>query len=260
MPRAPAAGNTGGGPRQSREPDLHTAIPPLLLTRPHPASERFAAGWRARAGGDARAVISPVTEIVALPLPAGIGAGRIYLFSSENGVAAAGRAPAGARAWCVGARTAAAARAAGFAARAAGGTADALVAAVMASGERGPYLHLRGRRSRGEVAARLAAAGLDCREAVAYDQRPLPLSDEARALLAAPGRVLVPLFSPDSARRLGAALSGVPVAAALLVAAMSPAVAAAWTHPATSRVLRATRPTAAAMTEALLALGAGEPP
>jgi uroporphyrinogen-III synthase len=127
---------------------------------------------------------------------------------------------------------------------------------VIASGERGPFLHARGREARGEVAARLRAAGIGCVEAVVYDQVALPLSAEAQALLAGDAPVLVPLFSPMSAARLAAALAGIPLRAPLLVAAMSPAVSAAWTGPAPLGLAVARRPDAPAMLDALKGLTA----
>lgn len=236
-----------------------TLPPPLLLTRPAEASARFAALWRARMGPEAPVVVAPVTEIAILPAP-DPAPGTVLVFTSENAVRAV--APVAgqdgrqdghrARAWCVGARTAEAALQAGFAARDGGGTADDLVAAILASGDPGPFLHARGRQARGDVAARLAGAGLSATEAVVYDQRPLPLSDEALALLAGNGPVLVPLFSAASAVRLAAAMAGHGVRARLRIAAMAPAVA--WTGPAPERLALAARPEAAAMLAALAEL------
>lgn len=201
-------------------------------------------------------VIAPVVEIRGLPGAPGLDGFAGTIFTSENGVAALGGEGRGRRAWCVGERTAAAAREAGFDAVAAGGDAGALVAAVIASGERGPFLHARGRETRGEVAERLRAAGIDCEETVVYEQVSLPLSPEAQALLKRDAPVLVPLFSPMSATRLAAALAGIALRAPLLVAAMSPAVAEAWTGPAPLRLAVARKPDAPAMLDALKGLTA----
>jgi uroporphyrinogen-III synthase len=225
-----------------------------LLTRPAAASERFARQWRATAGAEARVVIAPVTEIVPLPgAPDRAGYAGI-VFTSENAVAALGPAPRRMAAWCVGARTAEAAAAAGYDAEAAGGDADALVGLILGRNVRGPLLFARGAESRGDVANRLRAAGIACDEAVVYDQRAAPLSAEAVALLGGSAPVLLPLFSPASARRLSAALAGCGVRAPLGVAAMSPAVAEVWTGPAPARSAVAERPDAAGMIAALLSL------
>jgi uroporphyrinogen-III synthase len=220
--------------------------PPLLLTRPEPAAWRFAEAWRVRRGSDAPVVIAPVTEIVPLasgaPLPEEFEA----VFTSENAVAALGEGR-GRRAWCVGAATAEAAAAAGYAARSAGGAASDLVAALLAARPKALLLHARGREGRGDVAARLRENGLSAEERVVYAQVPRPLSAEARRLLAAPGPVLVPLFSANSAKRLSAALAGEAVAAELLAVAISQAAAAAWPGP--SALARS--PDAEAMLDAL---------
>jgi uroporphyrinogen-III synthase len=207
-------------------------------------------------GAAAPVLIAPVTEIRKAPGAPGLEAHAGAIFTSVNGVGALGVEGRGRRAWCGGERTAAAAREAGFDAVAAGGDAEALVAAVIASGERGPFLHARGREARGEVATRLRAAGIGCVEAVVYDQVALPLTAEAQALLAREAPVLVPLFSPMSAARLAAALADIPLRAPLLVAAMSPAVAAAWTGPAPLRLAVARRPDSTAMLDALKGLTA----
>ncbi|MCX7643695.1 MAG: uroporphyrinogen-III synthase [Rhodobacteraceae bacterium] len=231
-------------------------VPPLLLTRPRAASERFAEAWRAAAGAGAVVLIAPVTEIVPLPGAPDPSGYSGVVFASQNAVAALGAPARPVPAWCVGTRTAAAARAAGWAAEAAEGDADALVAMVAAAGARGPLLFARGRESHGEVAARLRAAGIACDEAVVYDQRPAPLGPEARALLGGTATVLVPLFSAGSARRLAAALAGLRVRAPLRVAALSGAVAEAWSGPAPDRLAVAGAPDAEAMIRALLTLAA----
>jgi uroporphyrinogen-III synthase len=207
-------------------------------------------------GDAAPVVIAPVVEIRALPGAPDLDDFAGAIFSSENGVKALCAEGRGRRAWCVGERTAAVARAAGFDALAAEGDADALVAAVIASGEHGPLLHARGRESRGEVAKRLYAAGIACEEVVVYTQSALPFTPEAQALLRGEAPVLVPLFSPNSAARLAGAMADLEVRAPLLVAAMSPAVAEAWTGPAPKHLEVAQRPDAPAMLEALEGLAA----
>lgn len=232
------------------------ALPPLLLTRPAAASARFAGAWQAAMGADAPVVISPVVEIVPSPGATDPGGYAGVVFASENAVAALGPAPRPVVAWCVGARTAEAAAAAGYRARSADGDAGALVALIAASGTAGPLLFARGRESRGDVAARLAGAGIRCDEAVVYDQRDAPLAPVALRLLAGTGAVLVPLFSANSARRLADALTGADVQARLRIAAISPAVAAAWTGPAPAALRVAERPDGGAMIAALCTLAA----
>ncbi|MFD1914252.1 uroporphyrinogen-III synthase [Halodurantibacterium flavum] len=232
-------------------PDRSMAASALLLTRPECQSRRFAAGLECE-----RVVISPVIRVElreAGPLPPDIAD---IIFTSENAIAGAG---AGRRAWCVGDRTAAAARAAGYEARSAGGDAGSLVALILQEAGDGPFLHLRGAHTRGDVAARLQAAGLNVAERVVYDQIAQPLTPEARRLLAEPGRVVVPLFSPRSAGLLAAQLGDVQ--ARLLPVAISAATAAEWRSLRPGPVIVSEAPDAAAMRVACQsALSAGGAP
>jgi uroporphyrinogen-III synthase len=205
--------------------------PSLILTRPRPQAERFADDVRARFGARFDIVIAPVIEIVPVEATPDTSRYAALLFTSENGVRSFA-ARWGARdlpAYCVGARTAAAARAAGFAARSAGGDAAALARLVVAELPAGArVLHLRGRHAAGDLAGRLRAAGIAADEAVIYDQAARAPSAEALAALGSDAPVLVPLFSPRSARLLAAALDGRARPAAGAVAlCLSPAVAAA---------------------------------
>ncbi len=227
-------------------------LPPFLLTRPAAQGARFAEALAARFPG-ALVVASPLLapRLLAPALPP--GPFDAVIFTSETGVAAAAALPGPLprRAFAVGARTAAAARAAGFAARAAGGDAEALVA-MLAALRPGRLLHLHGAETRGEVAARLSAAGVPTAAAVVYRQEPQPLSPAARALLAGGGAVAVPLFSPRPAALFAAAAAG--ARAALWLASLAPAVdAAAAGLPAARRAV-ARRPDAEAMLEALAEL------
>jgi uroporphyrinogen-III synthase len=178
--------------------------------------------------------------------------GAQLAFTSENAVAVA--APqlggTGRRAWCVGDRTAAAARAAGFDAVSAGGDAAALAALIARSAPAGEVLHLSGRHQRGDLVARLASAGRAARRLAVYDQAARPLSTAARAALAGAAPVLAPLFSPRSAALFSDAVAD-GARAPLLVAALSPAVAAAWAGPAHARLEVAERPDAEALLAAM---------
>ncbi len=224
-------------PSTTRDP------PVLLLTRPAADAGRFAQEVRARVGGW-RLVISPLIEIV--PLEGALPWGTVPVLTSAHAVPFAGPG-GGARAWCVGPRTAAAARAAGWDAVDGGGDADALVAAILASGEDGPFVHLRGAHARGGVAARLAAAGRAADERTVYDQRAMPLNAAAMAALAGPDPVVVPLFSPRTAT-LFVARAGNPAGLPRVVA-MSAAVAQAAARFAPATL--AERPTSAAMADAV---------
>lgn len=224
---------------------------PVILTRPAAQGDRFAADLRARFGDAVDVILSPLIAPVfpAVTLPDGDF--RAVILTSETGAQAAARLPGVMRAaWCVGDRTAEAARSLGFDARSAAGDADALVAAVLASGEPGPLIHLRGRDSRGEVASRLTAAGLPTAERVVYAQEAQPLTDAARAVLQSDAPVIVPLFSPRTAQLFAATHPKAP----LYIAALSPAVAAGLGDLACQRMTFADHPDAKAMLQALVPL------
>lgn len=221
---------------------------PVLLTRPEAQGDRFAAMLRERFGDAIEVVASPLIAPVfhAPDLPEGDHAAVIL--TSETGVEAAtrlaARQPLPKLALCVGDRTAHAARAAGFQARSAAGDADALLAMILADPPKGRLLHLHGRETRGDLAARLTAAGLCVDAATVYAQEPRPLTPQARVLLDGDGPVVVPLFSPRTARLFAA--TG-PHRAALWVAALSPAVAQALGSLAVARMVVSPRPDAASL-------------
>ena len=165
----------------------------LLITRPEALAGRLVAALAAR-GLRPRTVMSPMMKIrprdVALPKDAEL------VLTSQNAISAL---PAGRwRTWCVGDRTAEAARAAGLEAASAQGDVEALLRLLLQV-RPGPLVHVRGAHATGDLAERLRAAGLEAGEVVAYDQVPLPLTEEAAALLARRGPVVLPLYSPRSA-------------------------------------------------------------
>lgn len=175
--------------------------PTVLLTRPKAQAEAYAAELAAELHRPCPVMIAPLIEITPLaPAPELEGIGTL-LFTSTNGVA--GLAALTPRrdipALCVGERTAARAEALGFRAIAAGGDADSLIALARARG-RGRLLYPRGQEVARDLAAPLRDAGFELRELVVYRQTPRPLTAEARALIAAGNPVLLPLFSPRSAR------------------------------------------------------------
>lgn len=212
------------------------AIPPptLLLTRPEPAARRFAA---AAAPLGLPVLISPVLRIVPVPHDAGrLAAAEGLVFTSVHAVPAAG-AGRGRPAICVGPATAQAAREAGFAVTEGPGDAARMLPLLQ---ELGPgWLHPHG----AHVAKVLPVPGV-----VVYDQLPLELSPAARALLAGPGPVILPLFSPRSARLLAGQAGG--ARAALWLAPISAAAAAAWSGPA-ARVAVAPDPDAGGVLAAI---------
>lgn len=226
-------------------------MPPLLLTRPATSSARFATLWQKTMGAQSPVIIAPVTKIIPLEHKAPMG---VAIFTSSNAVACVQQDGRLSHAWCVGARTAEAASVKGYQTRVASGTADDLVEAILASKDPGPFIHFRGREAHGSVTKRLQSNGLTCVEIVVYDQKPVPLSNEALTLLSRSGPVLLPLFSPRSAERLSDALRDQTIKADLYVAVLSSQVAQTWRFPSTKSMQSAQSPNAEAMIETLLEL------
>lgn len=225
----------------------------FLLTRPAPASARFAASLRESFGQAAQIVTSPLMEPEFLRPDLPPGPFDALILTSETGAEAARRLSADIndfprRAFCVGDRTALAATQAGFLAQSAMGDAKALVRLIQSTEPTGRFLHLRGRDSVGDIVQQLDLAGIMASEAVVYDQKPRPLTPEAAALLAGAAPVILPLFSPRSADLM--AQTG-PVRAPLWIAALSPAVAEHARPLQPDRMAIADRPDAPALLRAI---------
>lgn len=212
--------------------------PILLMTRPGDDSERTAA----RIGADV--IVAPILQIVPVDHDgAALARAPGLVFTSAHAVASAGPGR-GRPAICVGERTGQVARDAGFAVIQGAGTADSLVPLIAASPV--PLVHPHGRH----LAQRLAVPGV-----VVYDQRPQPLTARARAALMGVRPVVVPVYSPRSARLLAGMAAG--ARAPLWLVAISDAAAAAWTAPAARRAV-ADQPSGRAMDAAIRAMLAAE--
>lgn len=207
---------------------IQSCTPVIVLTRPASQSQRFAREVKSVVP-KAQVVITPLMSTrfsqPALPdLPF-----QAVIFSSETAVQAAVGlgVPLPTTAFCVGDRTAQAATRAGFAAQSAAGDVVALKQLIEQSGVSGPLLHLRGRESAGELAKTLTEGGIETHSVIAYSQDALPLTEEALRILGTDSPVIVPLFSPRSARLLHQALGGPPRAPLWIVAISANAAAAA---------------------------------
>jgi uroporphyrinogen-III synthase len=223
----------------------------FLLTRPAWQGMRFAAALRRRFPG-VEVVESPLLLPVLMQPDLPQGLFDAVVFTSETGVASAGpyRARLPRLAFCVGNRTSEAAREVGFDARSAAGDAEALVA-LLVHLRLGRLIHLHGAETRGDVAGRLNAAGIETIGVVTYRQEAQPLTLLAQALLQGGLPVVAPVFSPRTARLLSQAAVG--ARAPIWLAALSDAVAEALQLPTARRIV-AGRPDADAMLAAIEAL------
>lgn len=170
----------------------------LLITRPHARALHFKAQLSQDVQRNVKIVISPLLEIVSTGVQPDITNYAGAIFTSANAVSLV---PEGAEkpAYCVGSVTAERAKVAGWRVSAQELNADDLVARIAGMKPQGPLLHPAGRHRRGDIAARLTTLGIKTDVQVLYDQKPLPLSEQARALFKREGQILIPLFSPRSA-------------------------------------------------------------
>lgn len=196
----------------------------LLLTRPHEAARRFVALLPTALTAGLQVIYAPLISVQPLGDDISLHSGESVIFTSSNAVSAAdGIADCSARtAYCLGQRTCQQAAEAGWRARMCGKTADALVADLLQRRLCEPLMHLRGRHARGCIAERLTAAGLTCREQIIYHQPLLALTGEAKSALSASQDIIVPLFSPRTARQFA---DQCPAGARNHLIAMSEAVA-----------------------------------
>lgn len=193
--------------------------PTLVLTRPDPQARALVA----ELGVDVPVVIAPVLEIAPADPPPDLGPYRGVILTSVNGVA---HAPdlTGKRVYCVGERTAQAARAKGGDVRLVTPDAARFLRQIEANG---PLVHLHGRHRAGTIAEDLTSAGLETHSVTVYEQNARPLTEDAKALIEGASPVVLPLYSPRTARLVGAGV--VRVGPRVRVIAISPAAAESWT-------------------------------
>lgn len=231
---------------------MRTGPPTIVLTRPEAQSAAFADALQDGLPEGTAVVISPVLEIRHLdwaPPPRA----DFAVLTSAHAAPALARLPLvpGAPVYGVGPATAKAIREAGFTPVVGDGTADDLQDLVAAEAPQGTGVYLRGRHVSGDLAAGLRALGVEVAEAVVYDQREVPLTPEALAVLTGEGASILPLFSARSARLVA---DQVPAPGpGVRIVAMSAAVAAAWPFDG-SAVSVTSAPTADAMRDSVLGL------
>ncbi|MBJ6372013.1 uroporphyrinogen-III synthase [Sedimentitalea arenosa] len=220
--------------------------PILLMTRTPDASDRF---YR-QLPPDLRArldlCVSPLIGIEEVGGEIDVADARGVVFTSSNGVLVASRRSArrDLPAFCVGQATTDAAKAAGWHARCLGASAEEFVPALLAEQVEAPLLHLSGTHTRGGVAERLTEGGCPTRGQAIYDQVLLPLTDEATVLLQSGRAVIVPIFSPRTARHFA---DQCPKTANPCLIALSAAVAAPLAGLSAWQPLVADRPDADSM-------------
>lgn len=219
----------------------------LIMTRPAAANDRFVSQLPAYLMRQLIVIESPLIDIVAADATVDIKAEDAIIFTSANGVRCAPRGE-GQRAFCIGEVTRQAADNAGWQAVCCGGTSDALVAYLIAHPVKSPIWHAAGRHTRGRVAERLGYAGMNVTRVTVYDQALKPLTRQARDALEHASVVIVPVFSPRTARQFA---TECPMMAYPHVLALSQAVADPMLGLNVASFDIATRPDAKAMVQCL---------
>ncbi len=225
----------------------------ILITRPRDGAERFAMELAQVMPCPMPVLISPVMDIAPLPDLLPLEPFKGLIVTSANGaetlIAKTDRRDL--PVYAVGARTTAVAGKAGFKSRHMGDDADGLVEGLLRLRPKAPLLHLRGEVARGNVAERLTTHGILTREKVVYAQRPVPLSKEAKTLLNGTSPVVLPLFSPRSAKLLAQQVTG---NAPRYVVAMSWSVASELPQGWAKTIIIASRADSPAMAKGIAGL------
>ncbi len=192
--------------------------PTIILTRPQQASQQTMNDLATLVPQDAIR-ISPLLSIEPTGVDVELAEGENVIFTSRNAVE---HVPAQSRiAWCVGDATAKAATQKGWHAISAGGDAETLFQRITTTPNPGSLMHLRGEVATGNLAQRLIDANIQTRDVVVYRQIPKDMTAEAGKLLSGGNPVILPLYSPNTARHLCA--QG-PFRAPLVLVAISKAV------------------------------------
>ncbi|WP_306153154.1 uroporphyrinogen-III synthase [Roseovarius sp. MMSF_3281] len=225
----------------------------ILITRPEPAGSEFAAALRTKLGKKCTVCTSPLMQIeVCANLPDLSNVGTL-IFTSRNGVEAFAKL-ADRRdipAYAVGPATGDAARAIGLSVTEGEGDAERLIPQVIADLPPRPCLHIRGEHVAAPLAKILSGAGIDTDEAILYHQRPVPLTPEAHRILEREENVILPLFSPRSARLLFAQAHHANWRARLTIVAISQAAGNQVPERYLDGVVVAKAPNAEAMQQAV---------
>ena len=176
----------------------------VLVTRPLEDAERTAAELKARGH---EAILAPLMDIRFRSGPLlTLDGVQAILVTSANGIRALAvrSKQRDLPIFAVGPQSAEAARNAGFAdVKSANGDATALAEAVKgwARPEAGPLFHAAGAETKGDLAARLSAAGFQVESEVLYEAVPAEtLPPDAESALAGGEAEAVLLYSPRSAR------------------------------------------------------------
>lgn len=225
----------------------------ILITRPDPAGTTFAEVLRTKLGETCTICTSPLMQIEScanLPDLSGIGT---LIFTSRHGVETFEHLSRrrDIPAYAVGDATGQAAQRIGLSVTIGEGDAERLIAQILRDNPAQPCLHIRGEHVAAPLADILTKAGIETQEAVVYSQKPLTLSSDAQRLLQREEAIILPLFSPRSAKLLFSQPGVTDWQADLHIVTISAAVADTVPKPWAKTTKIAAQPTAEAMGDAV---------
>lgn len=220
---------------------------PILMTRPEGSNAPFVNRIAPDLRRYLQVLTSPLIVIESLKPVDDIGLDDAAIFTSGHGVA---NAPAGKGrlAYCVGERTANRAKLAGWNAQFAGTDAESLIEGLRQIAPDKALHHFHGVHVRVDVADKLQKIGFAVSHSTVYDQVLQPLTNQALTAIFGEVPVLVPLFSPRTAKHFAELVSA---SANTIVFAMSAAIAEECKAVGFSRICIAAEPTAQSMVSQL---------
>jgi len=219
--------------------------PKLIITRPVDAANLFASFFEKELKKE-QIIISPVLEIKFFKRPKTLKQIHCLIFTSSNGVKAAGQATnSHIKALCVGDRTTKLASSLGYSAEKFGDNVEQLLN-TLSKGEKidGDILHIHGKYTKGDLANQLREAGFLCNEWIGYDQIAQNLSLPALSAFEKGDKVILPIFSERTALLLK---KQIPTFERCHIIAISSAVANVFLDVRTGSISEAQTPDLAGM-------------
>lgn len=218
----------------------------ILITRPTESAGEFAKQLRASLGQDVPLILSPLIRVKHLAPEIHLSNVQTLIFTSAHAVRAFAALSPERRFTCyvVGSSTGYAARRAGFEPIEGGGTAESLAEKIRKDRPAGTWLYLRGKHIAFDLKGALADLGPGLVESVVYEQCATALTADAKRALSNSSAVVLPLFSPRSAKLFfdGQAWKG-----DLFVGALSENIATVVPKSGVTTLMVADTPTSGAM-------------
>ena len=219
--------------------------PKLIITRPVDAANLFASFFEKELKKE-QIIISPVLAIKFFKRPKTLNQIHCLIFTSSNGVKAAGQATnSHIKALCVGDRTTKLASSLGYSAEKFGDNVEQLLN-TLSKGEKidGDILHIHGKYTKGDLVNQLREAGFLCNEWIGYDQIAQNLSLPALSAFEKGDKVILPIFSERTALLLK---KQIPTFERCHIIAISSAVANVFLDVRTGSISEAQKPDLAGM-------------